>query len=53
MKINIIEISGGNKRIGLLTCNGANGPEKGLLDSFVKSIPQCFRWQRDAVGVFH
>lgn len=49
----ITEITGGNERIGLLTRNGANGPEKELADSFMKFIPQCFHWQKGAVAVFH
>ena len=49
----IIEITAANERIGLLTRNGANGPEKELVNSFVKYIPQCFRWQKGAVAIFH
>lgn len=49
----IIEIIGRNEQIGLLTRNGAHGPEKELVDSFVKNIPQCFHWQKGAVVIFH
>lgn len=48
----VIEIVGANERIGLLTRNGANGPEKELVDSFVKYIPQCFNWRKGAVAIF-
>lgn len=53
MKMNITEINGGNERIGLLARNGANGPEKELIDSFMKYIPQCIHWQKGAVAIFH
>jgi len=49
----ITEIKRGDERIGLLTRNGANGPEKELVDSFVKYIPQCFHWKKGAVAIFH
>ena len=49
----VIEFTGGHDRIGLLTRNGSNGPEKELVDSFVKNIPQCLRWQKGAVALFH
>jgi hypothetical protein len=49
----ITEITGGNERIGLLTRNGTNGPEKELVDSFVRYIPRCFYWQKGAVAIFH
>ena len=49
----VIEFTEGNKRIGLLSRNGATGPEEDLVNSFVKHIPQCFRWQKGAVAIFH
>jgi DNA-binding Lrp family transcriptional regulator len=49
----IIEITGGDEQIRLLTRNGANGPEKELVDFFMKYIPQCFHWQKGAVAIFH
>ena len=49
----VIEFIGGNSEIGLLARNGTNGPEKELVDSFVAYIPQCFRWQKGAVAIFH
>ncbi|MBS3918749.1 MAG: hypothetical protein KG012_07655 [Deltaproteobacteria bacterium] len=49
----VIEFTGGNERIGLLTRNGVTGTEKELVDSFVKYIPQSFRWQKGAVAIFH
>lgn len=49
----VIEFTGGNKRIGLLSRKGAAGPETELVNSFVKYIPQCFRWKSGAVAIFH
>ncbi len=49
----VTEITGENKQIGLLTRTGATGPEKKLVNSFIKYIPQCFHWQKGAVAIFH
>lgn len=49
----VIEFTGEDKRIGLLSRNGITGPETELVNSFVKYVPQCFRWQKGAVAIFH
>ncbi|NOZ70120.1 MAG: hypothetical protein GXP46_12970, partial [Deferribacteres bacterium] len=49
----VIKFTGENKKIGLLSRNGTTGPETELVNSFVKYVPQCFRWKKGAVAIFY
>jgi hypothetical protein len=51
--VKVSEFKKNNDRIGLLTRNGSYGPEKELVVSFIRYIPQCFRWQKGEVAIFH
>ena len=49
----VLEFRKSKPRIGLLARNGVSGPEKDLVESFTKHIPQCFRWRSGHVAIFH
>lgn len=49
---NVIEISKDLSRIGLLTRNRTKGPEKRLVDSFKRHIPNCFKMEKGAIAIF-
>jgi hypothetical protein len=49
----IIKFSRGNRRIGLIKRNSVNGPEKKLINTFIKYIPNLITGKKSDIAIFY
>jgi predicted transcriptional regulator len=51
--MNIIKFNRANRKIGLIKRYGTKGPEKNLINSFLKYIPEIINWENGDIAIFY